>query len=162
MLPDQLVIKYENGENASFAHEEEMNKNGKFILKDKYTHKLCLNINDEDMDSAWRIYNLGKVARNEQDLLAAGGFLNEASVSFCKTYQLTKQQSDDIYSYSSEEWWRAVCYFAKQCQSPKILSLYNVFDTISRDAIPLKSKCKEYILAVIGKRAIDKIKHYLR
>lgn len=162
ILNEELVIKYEDGDNASFAHYDEMTYNGQGILLDKYINNLGLSVKRNDMEMLWRIINEGKSAKNVNELKALGELIVSASTAYCKQYEIKEDDQKVIALYNSEVWLRAVLNLAKSKGDLGILQCYSDFKEISTIPIGLLNYTKIIIASVIGKDALIKLKMLLK
>ena len=158
MLPQELVIKHEDGLNASFSHQEEMDKNLHKLFIAQYQHLFGCEIANDDIERIQRICNAGKVAQSESELIKLGEFLESLSQAFCEKYTLDMSQIKDIKKITSEEWWRAISHYAKSERRPRALSLYKQIPFFRTCRIPIKSRMRESVAASIGPALLERIK----
>lgn len=163
ILNEELVIKEEDGDNASFSHYEEMTENGQGVLLDKYQHNLGLdNVNNKNMQVLWHVINEGKPAKSRNELMVLGELINDASLAFFQKYRCTEAQQHDINEYNSEEWLRAVVHLAKIESNIKLLSCYTEFPLLSIKRISFLRKIKLYMLIFLGKERLELIRDFFR
>lgn len=150
MIPNILVTKYESGDNASFSKEKEMKESLRLLFSEKYEGLLGNTVDITEVDLVTRVCNEGKVAKNQEELVRVGEFIERFTQKLCDRRYTSDNARNDLNRAGCSEWWRVVAHYAKANAKPRALSNYNKRPFYSRYPRSLTSRVREYMIALLG------------
>ncbi len=143
ILPEELVIYREMDCNASTQNSDEMGAHGIRFLHELYTNSLGIECSVEDVTLVWKLFNSGRSASSEQELLRAGMLYARMLDTFLRMHDFDHEQVGDIMEFASSDWWRAVGHYSSKNRRLRCGELYRAIPALSAESVsPLNSiKC---------------------
>ena len=158
MLPQKLVTKYEDGENASFSKKMEMDQSLHQLYMERYQYLFDHPVDEQEIAHIQTICNEGDVAQDLGELMQLGQFIMLFTEQFCARYALSSPHGMDVRLAASDEWWRAVAHYAKVNRKPSVLLIYNRIQFFKACPRTMKSWVREYIAAIIGAAWLERVR----
>jgi len=113
VLPEELVVYRESDGNASTQHIVTMNHNGMHFLRERYRDTLDIDLDLEQMNELWRLFNIRAPATSTQQVMRVGHLYMQILTAYLERRSWPEEQASDIRKFASHEWWRAVSTFCR-------------------------------------------------
>ena len=158
MLDQKLVIKYEDGENASFSRKTEMDQSLRRLYIERYQHLFDGPVSEQEIQRIQNICNEGQVAKDPIELIQLGEFIELFTKKISERYALSNSHTAELRLAASDEWWRAIAHYAKANRKPSALLIYKKIPFFKFCPRAMKSWVRETIAATLGTVWLERVR----
>jgi glycosyltransferase involved in cell wall biosynthesis len=123
-LPEELVTYRDHSDNTSKRNEATMSESGRRIYHGRVGEYLGLTWSDVTRDAVWETFWDGVAPRSEAVLVAAGQSYRDVVARLARRRGLGARETDELWGFASESWWRAVSAFARTRGRSDVVALY--------------------------------------